>query len=46
MAFINSDGTEATKDLGQLGIEADGSAAGVHAVGIKEGWGSGRAGCP
>jgi hypothetical protein len=39
MAFINSDGTEAVKDMGQLGIEADGSPAGVQAVSMKEGLG-------
>ena len=39
MAFINSDGTEAMKDMGQLGIEADGSTAGVQAVSLKEGLG-------
>lgn len=39
MAFINSDGTEATKDMGQLGIESDGSTAGVQAISIKEGLG-------
>jgi hypothetical protein len=39
MAFINSDGTEAVKDMGQLGIEADGSAMGVQAISLKEGLG-------
>ena len=39
MAFINSDGTEAVKDMGQLGIEADGSPAGLQAVSLKEGLG-------
>ena len=39
MAFINSDGTEATKDMGQLGVEADGSTPGVLAVSTKEGLG-------
>ena len=39
MAFINSDGSEATKDVGQIGVENDGSAQGVQAVSLKEGLG-------
>ena len=39
MAFINSDGSESTKDSGQLGIEQDGSIPGLVAVSLKEGLG-------
>lgn len=39
MAFINSDGSEATKDMGQMAIENDGSAQGVTALSLKEGLG-------
>ena len=39
MAFINSDGTEATKDMGQLAVENDGSPQGVKAISLKEGLG-------
>jgi hypothetical protein len=37
--FINSDGSEATKDMGQLAVESDGSAQGVKAISLKEGLG-------
>ena len=36
MAFINADGSEATKDMGQLGVEQDGSVQGVVAISLKE----------
>jgi hypothetical protein len=39
VAFINSDGSESTKDAGQIGVENDGSDQGVQAVSLKEGLG-------
>ena len=39
MAFINSDGSEATKDMGEIAVEADGSSQGVNAISLKEGLG-------
>ena len=39
MAFITADGSEATKDSGQIGVEDDGSQQGVQAISLKEGLG-------
>jgi hypothetical protein len=39
VAFINSDGSEATKDMGQIAVENDGSDQGVQAMSLKEGLG-------
>ena len=39
MPFINADGSEATKDMGQVAVENDGSPQGVQAVSLKEGLG-------
>lgn len=36
MAFINSDGSAAVKDVGELAVENDGSPQGVQAVSLKE----------
>jgi len=39
MAFITTDGSEAPKDSGQIGMEDDGSQQGVQAISLKEGLG-------
>jgi hypothetical protein len=39
MPYINSDGTDAVKDMGEIGVEDDGSPQGVQAISLKEGLG-------